>query len=110
RIAELEKRGAEAEQQVEALKAKLQDVDKERAALSLSLQTREQTLQQQVEEKERERVLIKESLEEKLAALTWDAAQKQQAQQNAIAVHEAREKETVAQIRSLEEKLGLLLK
>src|SRR5262249_39825969 len=78
RIADLEKRSAEADAQVDALRVKLQQLDKEKTTLALALQTREQDLLKKLDEQERAWAEAKDAFEERINAVSREAAQKDQ--------------------------------
>jgi signal transduction histidine kinase/chromosome segregation ATPase len=107
-VARLSEQNTQAEEQVQKLKEQLRRLEEDHARYAGALQVKEQELQKQLENKQRQWALTQESLEQKLAGLTREAAGQQKTQQGIIADLEARQKEASGQIASLQERLTAL--
>src|SRR5262249_55314463 len=99
-----------AEAHLQSSRDKLQKLDEERSSLTASFQMRERSLQQQLEQIERDAERVKEALEEKLILASQQSALKQGTQEAIIAELESGQADASAHLAALQKKLAQIEK
>ena len=103
-VSGLEKQRAAAENQIQNLRSKLQELEKERNATAETLRTRESALLEELDQKKQLWAASNEALKEQLAGLQSETSQKDKGRQSRIAQLEKAQAEATEQLQTLRDR------